>query len=219
MGLKYLALDDSLYRYVCASRTDAADPVLQALRKETEALGEISRMQISEEQGALMRLLVAAINATSIIEIGTFTGYSSLCMARGLPDNGRLICIDESKEWTAIARKYWAAAGVQNRIELRLGSAIPLLKQLETKLTFDFVFIDAEKTEYDDYYELLLPRVRANGLILFDNMLWGGRLGSGPIKEASGRATDALNAKLAGDSRVEAVLLPIADGLQVCRKR
>jgi caffeoyl-CoA O-methyltransferase len=219
MGLKYLALDDSLYRYVCASRTDAADPVLQALRKETEALGEISRMQISEEQGALMRLLVAAINATSIIEIGTFTGYSSLCMARALPENGRLICIDESEEWTAIARKYWAAAAVQNRIELRLGPAIPLLKKLETELTFDFVFIDAEKTEYDSYYELLLPRVRPNGLIMFDNMLWGGRLGSGPIKEASGRAIDALNKKLARDHRVEAVLLPIADGLQLCRKR
>src|SRR2546430_9292931 len=107
MGLKYLSLNDPLYRYLCGCRSDASDPVLQALRKETEALGEISRMQISEEQGALMRLLVAAINATSVIEIGTFTGYSSLCMALALPDKGRLICIDESEAWTAIARKYW----------------------------------------------------------------------------------------------------------------
>ena len=219
MGLKYLSLNDSLYRYLCGCRSAASDPILQALRKETEELGEISRMQISEEQGAFMGLLVAAIGAKSIIEVGTFTGYSSLCMARALPANGKLICVDESEEWTGIARKYWTKAGVQNRIELRLGAAIPLLQQLEPELTFDLVFIDAEKTEYDAYYELLLPRVRTNGLILFDNMLWGGRLGAGPIKEASGRAIHALNRKLARDQRVESVLLPIADGIQLCRKR
>lgn len=218
MGLKYIALNDPLYRYICASRSDNSDPVLTALRAETEALGDISQMQVSEEQGTFMSVLVAAIGATSAIEIGTFTGYSSLCIARGLPPNGRLICMDTSKEWTAIARKYWTKAGVQNKIELRLGSAIPMLQQLEPNLTFDFAFIDAEKTEYDAYYELVLPRVRPNGLILFDNMLWGGRLGGEPVKEASGRAIDALNHKLAGDRRVEAVLLPIADGLQLCRK-
>src|SRR5437867_8684093 len=112
MGLKYLSLSDSLYRYVCGSRSEASDPILRALRKETEALGDISRMQISEEQGALMGLLVAAIGAKSSIEVGTFTGYSSLCMTRALPATGKLICIDESKEWTAIARKYWTKAGV-----------------------------------------------------------------------------------------------------------
>ena len=218
MGLKYLSLDDSLYGYVCKSCSAASDPVLGALRKETEELGDISKMQISEEQGAFMKLLVAAIGAKCVIEVGTFTGYSSLCMARALPQNGRLICIDESAEWTAIARKYWAKAGVEERIELRLGPAIPLLQQLEAELTFDFVFLDADKTEYDACYELLLPRVRPNGLILFDNMLWGGRLGRGPIKEASGHAIDALNQKLAHDARVETVLLPIADGLQLCRK-
>ena len=219
MGLKYLALNDSLYRYVCRHRSDANDPILRALRKETEALGDISRMQISEEQGAFMQLLVAAIDARSIIEVGTFTGYSSLCMARALPANGKLICVDASKEWTDIARKYWKKAGVDRKIELRLGSAIPILQKLERKLMFDLAFIDAEKTEYDAYYELLLPRVRRNGLLIFDNMLWGGRLGSGPIKQASGRAIDALNRKLARDKRVEAVLLPVADGLQICRKR
>jgi len=219
MGLKYLALNDSLYRYVCRHRSDANDPILRALRKETEALGDISRMQISEEQGAFMQLLVAAIDARSIIEVGTFTGYSSLCMARALPANGNLICVDASKEWTDIARKYWKKAGVDRKIELRLGSAIPILQKLERKLAFDLAFIDAEKTEYDAYYELLLPRVRRNGLLIFDNMLWGGRLGSGPIKQASGRAIDALNRKLARDKRVEVVLLPVADGLQICRKR
>src|SRR2546427_6506011 len=118
MGLKYLSLNDSLYRYLCECRSDASDPILQALRKETEALGEISRMQISEEQGAFMGLLVAATGAKSVMEVGTFTGYSSVCMARALPPDGKLICIDESTEWTAIERKYWVKTGVQDRIEL-----------------------------------------------------------------------------------------------------
>jgi len=218
MSLKYVALNDSLYRYLCRFRSDAGDPVLHELRAETAALGDLSEMQISEEQGTFMGLLVAAIGAQSIIEVGTFTGYSSLCMARALPKGGLLICVDESEQWTAVARKYWAKAGVQDRIDLRLGQAIPILKQLETNLKFDLAFIDAQKTEYDAYYELILPRVRKNGLILFDNMLWGGRLGSGPVKEPSGIAIDALNLKLANDKRVESVLLPVADGLQLCRK-
>src|SRR6476659_7542708 len=129
MGLKYVALNDSLYRYVCRHRSDANDPILRALRKETEALGDISRMQISEEQGAFMQLLVAAINARSLIEVGTFTGYSSLCMARALPANGKLICLVASKEWTDIARKYWKKAGLNRKIELRLGSAVPILQK------------------------------------------------------------------------------------------
>ena len=219
LKMKYLALNDQLYRYVCECRSNVNDPILDALRKETEALGDVSRMQISREQGSFMTLLVAAIGARSAIEVGTFTGYSSLCIARGLADGGCLICIDESKEWTAIARRYWARAGVQNKIELRLGAAIPALRSLPTDLVFDFAFIDADKTEYDTYYELILPRVKSNGLLLFDNMLWGGRLGAGPVEDASGKAIDQLNRKLAQDARVEAVLLPIADGLQLCRKR
>jgi caffeoyl-CoA O-methyltransferase len=218
MELKYIALTDPLYRYLVNCGSHSKDTVLESLRRETDGLGEISRMQISQEQGSFMTLLVAAIGAKSAIEVGTFTGYSSICIARGLPRDGHLICIDESKEWTDIAQKYWSQGGVHQRIQLRLGTAIPLLEKLEAALTFDFAFIDASKTEYDSYYELLLPRIRSNGLILFDNMLWGGRLGSGPIVEASGRAIDALNYKLANDNRIESVLLPIADGLQLCRK-
>jgi caffeoyl-CoA O-methyltransferase len=218
MPLKYVSLNDSLFRYLRSVRSDARDPLLQQLRAETETLGDLSEMQISEEQGTFMGILVAALSAKSVIELGTFTGYSALCMARSLPKGGRLICVDESEQWTAIARKFWAQAGVQDRIDLRLGQAIPILKQLEPGLTFDLAFIDAQKTEYDAYYELILPRLRQNGLILFDNMLWGGRLGAGPVKEASGIAIDALNHKLAHDPRVETVLLPIADGLQLCRK-
>jgi caffeoyl-CoA O-methyltransferase len=218
MSLKYVALNDPLYRYLTRFRSDAGDPVLHELRTETATLGDLSEMQISEEQGTFMGILVAAIGAQSILEVGTFTGYSSLCMARSLPKGGRLICVDESEQWTTIARKYWAKAGVQDRIDLRLGQAIPILEQLEPNLKFDLAFIDAQKTEYDAYYELILPRVRENGLIIFDNMLWGGRLGSGPVKEPSGIAIDALNHKLANDKRVESVLLPVADGLQLCRK-
>jgi caffeoyl-CoA O-methyltransferase len=218
MELKYIALTDSLYHYLVNCGSHSSDPVLQSLRHETDALGEISKMQISQEQGSFMTLLVAAIGAKSAVEVGTFTGYSSICMARGLNQNGRLICIDENKEWTDIAQKFWSQAGVKDRIQLRLGPAIPLLEKLEPGLSFDFAFIDAAKTEYDAYYELLLPHIRANGLILFDNMLWGGRLGAGPISEPGGRAIDALNRKLANDARVECVLLPIADGLQLCRK-
>lgn len=218
MELKYVALTDSLYRYVVNCRSDASDPILQSLRDETDALGDISKMQISEEQGSFMTLLVAATGAQSAIEVGTFTGYSSICIARGLSQEGRLICLDESKEWTDIAQKYWKRAGLEERIELRLGPALSLLEKLESSVTFDLAFIDAAKTEYDAYYELVLPRIRPNGLILFDNMLWGGRLGAGPITEPGGRAIDALNRKLANDNRVQSVLLPIADGLQLCRK-
>jgi caffeoyl-CoA O-methyltransferase len=220
MGKKYVRLNDRLYGYLCGCRSDAADPLLRELRAETAALGkEVSKCQISDEQGTFLSALVAATGVKSAIEVGTFTGYSSLCIARALPPGGRLLCLDASEEWTAVARKYWAKAGLQDRIELRLGAAIPRLQQLEPGLTFDFAFIDADKTEYDAYYELLLPRVRPNGLILFDNMLWGGRLGKGAVKEATGRAIDALNHKLAGDSRGEAVLLSVADGIQLCRKR
>jgi len=220
VGTKYVRLNARLYRYLCGCRSDAADPLLQELRTETAALGqEVSKCQISDEQGAFLSLLVAATGVKSAIEVGTFTGYSSLCIARALPPKGRLICLDESAEWTAVARKYWAKAGMQDRIELRLGKAIPRLKRLEPGVMFDFAFIDADKTQYDAYYELLLPRLRRNGLLLFDNMLWGGRLGKGLVKEATGRAIDALNHKLALDARVETVLLSIADGIQLCRKR
>jgi len=219
VGTKYITLDERIYRYLDGCRSDARDPLLQELRAETAALGQVSECQISDEQGTFLSILVAAAGARSALEIGTFTGYSSLCIARGLPANGRLPCLDSNAEWTTMARKYWTRAGVQNRIELRLGRALALLDQLEPDRTFDFAFIDADKTEYDAYYEKVLPRVRVNGLILFDNMLWKGLLGAGPVADPNGRAVDALNRKLAQDARVEAVLLSIADGIQVCRKR
>jgi caffeoyl-CoA O-methyltransferase len=220
MGTKYIRLNSRLYNYLCNCRSDAQDPILEQLRFETAALGpEISKCQISDEQGTFLSVLVAAAGVESAIEVGTFTGYSSLCIARALPPRGTLICVDSNRQWTNIARKYWKQAGVEDRIKLRLGAAIPTLKRLPPGRTFDFAFIDAAKTEYDTYYELLLPRIRRNGLILFDNMLWAGRLGAGPVREDTGRAIDALNHKLACDPRIEAVLIPVADGIQLCRKR
>lgn len=219
MDHKYTPLNDRLYAYLTAQRSHADEEVLRMLREETAQLGEDSVMQISPEQGTLLSLLTAAIGARSAIEVGTFTGYSALSIARALPADGRLICVDQSEEWTAIARRYWEKAGVADRITLRLGPAVPLLQNIEPGTVYDFAFIDADKTEYDVYYEMLLPHIRSNGLIVFDNMLWGGRLGGSKTpEEGSGRAIDALNRKLARDPRVECVLLPIADGLQLCRK-
>lgn len=218
MKMKYTALTDPLYAYLCQCRSDLSDPVLEALRAETETLGDVSRMQISREQGSFLTLLALALGARTAIEVGTFTGYSAICLARGLVEGGRLLAIDRSAEWTAIAKQFWAQAHVQSRIELRLGEAISELKKLGPDVMFDLAFIDGDKTEYDAYYELILPHLRRNGIMLFDNMLWGGKLGAGPVEDPSGRAIDALNRKLARDGRVQTVLLPIADGIHLCRK-
>ncbi len=219
MGTKYLPLNDRLYDYLTAFRSDVADPILAALRKETAALGEVAVCQISDEEGMFLRILAALIGTKSAVEVGTFTGYSSLCIARGMGAGGKLLCLDYNAEWTSIARKYWKKAGVANKIELRIGPAIPALKKLPKRPLFDLAFIDADKEEYDAYYEEILPRTRKNGLILFDNMLWHGRIIGREARRADSRAITALNRKLARDRRVETVLIPVADGIQVCRKK
>lgn len=219
MKTKYLALNDTLYRYICACRSSAHDPVLAALEQKNDSLGEVtSKQQIGPDQGSFMTLLVAAIGASSAIEVGTFTGYSSICIARGLRDGGRLICLDLNTEWAAIGRHFWKLAGVEDRIDFRPGPALQTLRELEPELQFDFAFIDAAKTEYEAYYELILPRLRPNGLILFDNMLWSGQVGGQMPLDPNGQAIDALNRKLPNDPRVETMLLGIADGILVCRK-
>jgi caffeoyl-CoA O-methyltransferase len=219
MNLKYLSLDDTLYNYVRSHSSWAGDRILAELQTENATLGEDAKCQISEEQGAFLTVITAAIGARSAIEVGTFTGYSSICIARGLQAGGRLICVDQNGKWADIARRYWAMAGVEQKIDFRLGQAIQVLERLEPGLMFDFAFIDAAKNEYEQYYELILPRLRTSGLIMFDNMLWAGRLVSNLDGDPLGRAIDELNRKLARDPRVETVLLPIADGVQVCRKK
>lgn len=174
-------------------------------------------MQVSEEQGALLSILVASLGAESAIEIGTFTGYSSVCIARSLRPGGTLICCDLDRTRTTIAQRYWELAGVQERVELRLGDARVTLRSLDESLSFDFAFIDADKIGYDEYYEALLPHMRVGGMIIFDNMLARGRVLE--PKRVEDQALADLNEKLAWDPRIECVLLTVADGLMLCRKR
>jgi caffeoyl-CoA O-methyltransferase len=214
--LKYVPLDDALCAYIAMHRSQASDPVLDDLRRETEKLGSISEMLISREQGSFLTLLTTVLEVHSAVEVGTFTGYSAICIARGLPPDGRLLCIDINEEWAAVARRHWKLAGVDKKIELRLRGGQPELQALATSTQFDFAFIDADKPGYDLYYELLLPHVRTNGLLVFDNMLQHGRVLD--PKDQSAQAINRLNKKLSADPRVECVLLPIADGLMLCRK-
>ena len=216
---KYTAITPELYDYVLEHRSDRADPVLRALAEETASLGPISIMQASPEQGTLMTLLARAIGARSAVEVGTFTGYSALCIARGLGASGRLLCCDLNEEWTAIGRRYWEQAGVSSRIELRLGPAIETLRALPRTLQFDFAFVDADKTGYRDYYEEILAHLRPGGLILFDNVLWMGQVLDAATRDADTQALRELNDALADDPRVESVMLPVSDGITIVRKR
>ncbi len=215
---KFIALDGRLYDYLVAHGHNT-DPLLRELAAETRAkLGRVSGMQIAPEQGTFMTILARAIGVCSAIEIGTFAGYSSICIARALPTGGRLLCCDVSEEWTAIARRYWARAGVADRITLRLGPALETLKTLPAGDPLDLAFIDADKSNYRAYYEAVLARMRTGGLILIDNVLWNGAVIDPAVQTEDTRAIRALNDFIATDQRVEAVMLPVADGLTVCRK-
>jgi caffeoyl-CoA O-methyltransferase len=213
-------LTPELAAYVRAG-SEAPDPVVADLMAETAALadrGEVpATFQIAPEQGTFMELLTRALGVRRAIEIGTFTGLSALCVARALPEDGSLICLDRSAEWTAVARRYWERAGVAGRIDLRLGDALPTLQEMPAVETFDLAFVDADKTGYPAYVEELHPRMRPNGVVLLDNTLRSGRV-LDPQSEDD-RAMVALNAALAADPRWETVLLPLADGLTMLRKR
>ncbi len=213
-------LSQELGDYVRAN-SEPPDDVAADLLAETAALadrGEASpTYQIAPEQGTFMQLLTRALGARRAIEIGTFTGYSALCVARGLPDDGSLLCLDVSEEWTAVARRYWARAGLADRIELRLGDAHESLRALPAEPTFDLAFVDADKEGYADYVDQLYPRMTGNGVVLLDNTLANGAV-LDPQTDAQ-RAIAALNAALATDPRWETVLLPLADGLTMLRRR
>lgn len=215
---KYTTLTPNLYQYLVDHRSER-DPVLAELARATEALGPISLMQIAPEQGAFMTLLAQLIGARSAVEVGTFTGYSALCVARGLAEGGRLLCCDLNEEWTAIARRHWEKAGVAHKIDLHLGPALDTLRSLPADTRFDMGFIDADKPNYRHYYEEILARLRPNGVILFDNVLWMGQVLDTTTTDESTAALRALNDFIATDRRVEAVMLPISDGLTVVRKR
>ncbi len=197
------------------------DDLLQALREETEQ-DEMARMQIAPEQGQFMALLVKLIGAGRIIEVGTFTGYSSLCMARAMPQDGEMICCDLDPHWTEIAQRYWQQAGVDHKIRLVLAPALATLQSLlddGRQEQFDLAFIDADKENYDPYFECCLELIRPNGLILLDNMLWSGRVADPDVNDADTQALRALNTKLKSDTRIDLSLLTLADGLTIARKR
>ncbi len=208
-----LDLTDALMAYVHA-RVDE-HPALAALRERTAPLPE-SGMQIGPEQGAFLALLVKLVGARRIVEVGTFTGYSSTAMALALPDDGRITCCDVSREWTDIARAAWADAGVAHKVDLRLAPAAETLATLEAG-TFDMAFIDADKPGYDGYYTECLRLMRPGGLILLDNTLWSGRVADPSVDDDNVRAIRAINDRIADDDRVEQVILPLADGLTMAR--
>ena len=212
--------DPKLYEYLVKVSSRESD-LKRKLRKETAALPD-GRMQISPDQGQFMALLAKLIGATRTIEIGTFTGYSAWCVAEALPEDGRLIACDVSEEWTSIGRGYWKEAGVDGKIDLRIAPAAETLDRLLAEgaaETFDFAFIDADKANYDGYYERCLKLVRRGGLIVVDNALWGGQVMDESFQDEDTIAIRALNEKIRDDERVDASLLSIRDGLYLARKR
>ena len=219
MSNRTLCITEQLYEYMV--RVSLREPeLLQRLRAET-ALDEMARMQIAPEQGQFMALLIHLLGAEKTIELGVFTGYSTLCTALALPDHGRLVACDISKEWTRVACRYWEEAGVSHKIDLRLAPAAETLAALLAANeggSFDFAFIDADKTSYDHYYEACLQLLRPGGLIAIDNVLWYGDVADRAIDDADTEAIREFNRKIHGDSRVEISLVPIADGLTLARK-
>lgn len=213
-------LTDRLYEYVLSVGVREPD-VFRELREETARLPE-AEMQIAPEQGPLLALLVQLLGAKKCLEVGTFTGYSALWVASALPPDGRLTCCDVSEPFTTLARKYWAKAGLTDRINLRLAPALDTLNQLLAgghAGTFDYVFIDADKANYDAYYELGLKLLRPGGLVVIDNTLWDGKVADPAVTDPDTAAIRALNAKLPTDERVSLSFLPFADGLTLALKR
>jgi len=220
MSVRTLGLDPKLYDYLLTVSV-REPPVLAALREETAQLPGAG-MQISREQGQFMRLLIELLGAQRTLEVGVYTGYSSLCVAQALPEDGELVACDVSEEYTAVARRYWREAGVEGRIRLELGPALETLDRLLASGaggSFDFAFIDADKENYLGYYERSLTLLRRGGLIAVDNVLWGGSVADPQDQSPRTLAIRALNARLGDDPRVSACLVPIGDGLFLARKR
>lgn len=218
MSPKSFLLTEDVHRYLLA-HSEPIDDVQRDLIAETATLGDVAGMQIAPEQGALMTMLVQLMGATSAIEIGTFTGYSALAIARGLPPGGTLLCLDVSEEWTDIARRYWRRAGVDEHIELRIGSALDTLRALPVSPAYDLAFVDAHKPEYPEYLEELAPRMRTNGLVIVDNVLRGGRVLPGADESDADRQVRTFNAVAVADQRFDTLLVPLTDGLTFLRKR
>jgi len=217
---KTLFLYDSLYDYLKAASLREPE-ILKRLREETSR-DPMAEMQISPEQGQFMSLLVGLIGAARALEVGVYTGYSSLCVAMVLPAHGRFIACDISREWTDVARRYWREAGADGKIDLRLAPAIETLDGLLAggeAGKFDFIFIDADKGNYDGYYERALSLLRPGGLMAIDNVFWGGKVADAGAQDRDTRAIRALNEKIRDDARVDLSMIPVGDGLTLVRKR
>jgi caffeoyl-CoA O-methyltransferase len=223
--VRALTVTAELVDYAVAHGSDVPGPVLDDLRAETAALGSPAGMQIGPDEGQLLTLLTRLVGARRAVEVGTFTGYSSLCIARGLAPGGALTCCDVSEEWTAIARRAWDRAGLADRIELRIAPALDTLRSLPAEPHIDLAFIDADKGGYVDYWDELVPRMRPGGLLLADNVLWSGRVveSPGPAEanepDDNTRAIRAFNDHVAADDRVDVAVLPAFDGLAIARRR
>jgi len=215
---KSFLLNDELHRYIVEHSTPF-DDLRDRLVAETEALGGIAQMQVAPEQSVFLTLVTRLVGARQAIEVGTFTGLSALSIASGLAPGGRLICCDVSDEWTSIARRYWKEAGVDDRIDLRLGPAVETLANLPAGLTLDLAFIDADKGGYVDYWEAIVPRARPGGVILADNTLAGGSVVDASVSREMTTSIRRFNDHAAADRRVDLVLLPISDGLTMAVKR
>ena len=217
MSPKSFLLTDEIHRYLLGHST-ALDDVRRRLVAETAELGGISRMQISPEQSIFTTILARLLGVRTAVEVGTFTGMSSLSIALALPVDGHLLCCDVSEEWTAVARRYWAEAGVAQRIELRIAPALDTLRSLPAEPHVDLAFIDADKAGYVGYWDELVPRIRPGGVLLVDNVLQAGHIIDPGQQDESVVAMRAFNDHAAADARVELVMLPIADGLTLARK-
>jgi caffeoyl-CoA O-methyltransferase len=215
---KFTQLDEPLYRYILehGAREDEA---LAAVREETAAMGDIAVMQIAPEQGAFLTMLARLIGATEALELGTFTGYSAICIARGLAPAGRLVCCELSEEYAEIAARNLERAGVAGSVEIRIGRALETLSDMPRRELFDLVFIDADKETYPRYYEEVLPRLRAGGIAVLDNVLLRGRVLDPDPDDERARIVAELNRRIAADQRVDAVMLAVADGITLARKR
>ena len=217
--MRNFTVTDEVRDYAAAHGTWPPDDVVHRLRATTQALGDVAGMQIGDDQGQLLTMMARLVGARRAVEVGTFTGYSSLCIARGLVEGGSLLCCDISAEWTAIGVSAWQDAGLDDRIELRLAPALETLRALRPDPIIDLVFIDADKTGYAGYWDELVPRVRPGGVLLVDNVLWSGRVVDAGVTDDDTAALRAFNDKVAADDRVEVVVLTAFDGLTIARKR
>jgi caffeoyl-CoA O-methyltransferase len=218
MRSKYIQLTPELYEYMIAHGA-RQDELLAEIERDTEALGRIANMQIGPDEGALLALLARSVGTRFAVELGTFTGYSAICVGRALPPEGRLLCCEISEEWAATARGNIERAGLSDRVEVRLGPALETLRSLPADPPVDFAFVDADKPSYADYYEELLRLMRPGALMVLDNVLLGGRVLDPPDDDESAQAMAALNERIAADERVDVTMLGVADGITLARVR